>query len=144
MLNPFNIRWLGLIAWRSNRSPSFSMLSNSLLVDREGGGQDTSCRWRHRFLWDAAAHHDARESGIIEADETFFLESLKGPRKMPRPSRKRGGVSNTRGTGPDQIPVLVVRNREGRTATSSLQQLCRPGWSRPYPTIAERATTEGG
>lgn len=85
--------------------------------------KNTSFRWRHRFLRDAAAHHDVRESGIVEADETFFLESFKGQRKMPRPSRKRGGVSRTRGTGPDQIPVLVVRDRSGRTADFKLEKL---------------------
>ncbi len=36
--------------------------------------KNTAFRWRHRFLRDAAAHHDARESGIVEADEKFFLE----------------------------------------------------------------------
>ena len=85
--------------------------------------KNTSFRWRHRFLRDAAAHHDARESGIVEADETFFLESFKGQRKIQRPSRQRGGVSKTRGTGPDQIPVLVVRDRGGHTADFQLEKL---------------------
>jgi len=71
-------------------------------------GTNKAFRWRHRFLCDAAAHHDARQSGIVEADETFFLESFKGLRKVPRPPRKRGGVSKMRGAGADQIPVLVV------------------------------------
>lgn len=85
--------------------------------------KNTSFRWRHRFLRDAATHHDARESGIVEADETFFLESFKGQRKIQRPSRQRGGVSKTRGTGPDQIPVLVVRDRGGHTADFQLEKL---------------------
>lgn len=85
--------------------------------------KNTSFRWRHRFLHDAAAHHDSRESGIVEADETFFLESFKGQRKILRPSRKRGGVGKTRGTGADQIPVLVVRDREGHTADFQLEKL---------------------
>jgi transposase-like protein len=85
--------------------------------------KNTSSRWRHRSLRDAAAHHDARESGIAEADETFFLGSFKGQRKMPRPSRKRGGVSKTRGAGLDQMPVLVVRDRSGHTADFQLEKL---------------------
>ncbi len=85
--------------------------------------KNTSFRWRHRFLHDVAAHHDARESGIVEADETFFLESFKGQREMPRPPRKRGGVGKTRGTGPDQIAILVVRDREGHTADFQLDKL---------------------
>ena len=63
------------------------------------------------------------ESGIIEADETFFLESFKGQRHLPRAPRQRGGVSVTRGTGPDQIPVLVVRDRSGQTADFQLEKL---------------------
>jgi len=85
--------------------------------------KNTSFRWRHRFLRDCADHSDARESGIVEADETFFLESFKGQRELPRPPRKRGGVGKTRGTGPDQIPVLVVRDRAGHTADFQLKKL---------------------
>jgi hypothetical protein len=35
--------------------------------------KNTFFRWRHRFLREAAAYHDARESGIVDVDETFFL-----------------------------------------------------------------------
>ena len=51
----------------------------------------TAFRWRHRFL--AALNQDkpARLSGIVEADETFILESFKG---------KRGGLKA--GIGPYQ------------------------------------------
>ena len=44
--------------------------------------------------------------GIAEADETFFLESLKGKRHLPRKARKRGGKAAKRGTSAEQIPVL--------------------------------------
>ena len=64
-----------------------------------------------------------RESGIVQADETFFLESFKGQRRLPRPARKRGGVGLTRGTGKDQIPVMVVRDRDGHTADFQLDKL---------------------
>ena len=53
----------------------------------------------------------------------LFLESFKGQRKLPRPARKRGGVGRTLGTGPDQIPVLVVRDRSGQTADFRLKKL---------------------
>ena len=79
--------------------------------------------WRHRFLKAAAEHRAGREHGIIEADETFFLESFKGQRKLLRPARRRGGVGKTRGTGSDQIPVLVVRDRSGATADFILKKL---------------------
>lgn len=88
-----------------------------------GISKNTAFRWRHHFLALAAGHAAQHESGIIEADETFFLESFKGQRQLPRAPRQRGGGSVTRGTGPDQIPVLVVRDRSGQTADFQLEKL---------------------
>lgn len=70
-----------------------------------------------------AGYCDTRELGIVESDETFFLESFKGLREMPRPPRKRGGVGKARVTGPDQIPVMVIRDSEGHTADFQLAKL---------------------
>lgn len=88
-----------------------------------GISKNTALLWRHLFLAHAASHHDTRESGIVEVDETFFLESFKGQREMPPLPRKRGGVGKARGTGPNQTPVLVARDREGHTAVFSRQKL---------------------
>lgn len=85
--------------------------------------KNTAFLWRHRFLQQAAQHRAMHESGIVEADETFFLESFKGQRHLPRPARRRGGVGRTRGTSPDQIAVLVVRDRSGQTADFRLERL---------------------
>ena len=82
--------------------------------------------WPHRFLQQAARHRATHESGIVEADETFFLESFKGQRHLPRPVRRRDGVGRTRGTGSDQIAVLVVRDRSGQTADFRLDKLDAP------------------
>jgi len=83
----------------------------------------TAFLWRHRFLQQVARHQATRECGIVEADETFFLESFKGQRHLSRPARRRGGVGRTRGTGSDQIAVLVVRDRSGETANLRLVRL---------------------
>ncbi len=88
-----------------------------------GVHKNTAFLWRHRFLRAVAGHRDTRESGIVEVDETFFLASFKGQRRLLRPARKRGGVGATRGTGKDQIPVMVVRDREGHTADFQLDKL---------------------
>lgn len=85
--------------------------------------KNTAFLWRHRFLASAAQRHARHETGIVEVDETFFLESFKGQRQLPRAPRKRGGGSVTRGTGEDQIPVMVVRDREGHTADFKLAKL---------------------
>ena len=85
--------------------------------------KNTALLWRHRFLQAPAVHQASHEQGIIEADETFFLKSLKGQRHLPRPARRRGGVGRTRGTGQDHVPVLVVRDRSGATADFILEKL---------------------
>ena len=92
-------------------------------ADNCGVSKNTAFSWRHRFLHAMAEHRALHENGIVEADETFFLESFKGQRKLPRPARKRAGVGRTRGTGRDQVPVMVVRDREGHTADFQLKKL---------------------
>lgn len=90
---------------------------------RCGVDKNTAFLWRHRFLHQAAGHRAEHESGIVEADETFFLESFKGQRQLPRPARHRGGTASKRGINAEQIPVLVVRDRSGQTADFKLEKL---------------------
>jgi transposase-like protein len=85
--------------------------------------RNTALRWRHRFLVEPARQQAAHVHGIVEADETFFLKSLKGQRDLPRPPRRRGGVGRTRGVGPDHVPVLVIRDRGGAMADVILEKL---------------------
>ena len=85
--------------------------------------RNTALRWRRRFLDAPAQHQDAQVHGIVEADETFFLKSLKGQRHLPRAPRKRGGVGRTRGAGPDHVPVMVVRDRGGAMVDVILEKL---------------------
>jgi transposase-like protein len=84
-----------------------------------GVDKNTAFRWRHRFLQAAAMHRPAHEGGIVEADETFFLESFKGQRKLPRPARKRGGA----GAYFERVAVLVARDRSGQTADFRLENV---------------------
>ena len=47
----------------------------------------TAFRWRHRFLGSPALDKPKTLRGIVEADETFILESFKGRRSgLPRPA----------------------------------------------------------
>jgi transposase-like protein len=85
-----------------------------------GIDKNTSFRWRHRFLTLPATLKASRLQGIVEADETFFPFSCKGQRHLDRPPRKRGKQIHRRGTGKDQVPVLVVRDRSGATADFKL------------------------
>lgn len=90
---------------------------------RCGIDKNTAFLWRHRFLARISQHQATHEEGIVEADETFFLESFKGQRQLPRIARKRGGVGRTRGYSPDHIPVLVVRDRHRATADFILETI---------------------
>ncbi len=62
-------------------------------------------------------------TGIAEADETFFLKSFKGARKLGRAPRKRGGKASKPGLSDEQVPVLVLRDRSGATTDAVLENL---------------------
>src|SRR6202020_1064893 len=54
----------------------------------------TAFRWRHRFLRAPASDKPRGLRGIVEADETFVLESFKGRRSdLPRKARRNGQAS---------------------------------------------------
>jgi transposase-like protein len=84
----------------------------------------TAFRWRHRFLEALTGDKPVSLSGIVEADETFILESFKGKRRgLPRAARKRGGKARKRGLSAEQIPVMVARDRAGATVDAVLPRL---------------------
>ena len=75
----------------------------------------TSFRWRHRFVPGATRDRPKALSIIVEADETYRLESQKGSRSLTRPPRKRGGVARRRGINREHDCLLVARDRSGQT-----------------------------
>ena len=79
---------------------------------------DTSFRWRHRFLMAPRDKRPSEVTGIVEADETLFLKSQKGARKVVgRKPRKRGGKAPKAGTSLEAYDiVLIVRDRHKATA----------------------------
>ena len=85
---------------------------------------DTAFRWRHRFL---AVPKDKKAnaiSGIVEADETYFLKSQKGARKIKgRAPRKRGGKASKPGLSDEHTPVLIARDRTGATTDAMLDKV---------------------
>ena len=80
-----------------------------------GVHRTTSFRWRHRFVPAAARERPRQLSAIVEADETYRLESQKGSRNLDRPARKRGGVATRRGISREHDCLLVARDRSGQT-----------------------------
>jgi len=79
----------------------------------------TAFRWRHRFL-EAVKTTTAPLRGIVEADETYLLDSRKGDRHLDRPPRKRGGKAAKRGLSREQVPILVAADRTGTTVSAVL------------------------
>ena len=89
-------------------------------VCRCGVHENTAFRRRHRFLALPAEVKTFHLYDLMEADETYFLESRKGERHLPRPPRKSGRVVAKRGLSAEQILVLVVRDRSTTTTGAVL------------------------
>ena len=58
-----------------------------------GVSVSTAFRWRHRFLKAVVPQQPLGVEGLLEVDETYFLHSRKGQRKLLRPARTRGGTA---------------------------------------------------
>ena len=86
----------------------------------------TAFRWRHRFLGSPALDKPKTLTGIVEADETFILESFKGRcPHLPRRPRKRGGKAKHPGLFFENIPIPVARDRDGATVDGVLPNVDR-------------------
>jgi transposase-like protein len=84
-------------------------------ANKVGVHASTSFRWRHRFLKWTKLDRPAQLQGIVEADETFLLESEKGARQLKRAPRRRGGVARKRGISGELVNIVVARDRGGKT-----------------------------
>ena len=97
---------------------------------RCGIAPSTAHRWRHRFL-EAVRQAPDRLAGIVEADETFVLESRKGERKLNRKPRRRGGKARKRG------PLARAGADPGRRRSHRRDP-------QPHPACPRRRQREGG
>jgi transposase-like protein len=110
--------------WREQARALIDGDTLSKAAERCDIDRTTAFRWRHRFLAALTLDKPRRLSGIVEADETFMLESFKGRRRnLPRPARRRGGRATQRGLSKEQIPVIVARDRSGATFDAVLPGL---------------------
>ena len=99
--------------WQKNLDCMFDGLPLWRVAAQLGISITTAFRWRHRFLKAPTSNKAKEVTGIVEADEMFFLESYKGKRNIHnRPYRKRGGLGNKTLKG-ERIPVLIVKDRSG-------------------------------
>jgi transposase-like protein len=102
--------------WAGNAEALVDGLSLRKTAARIGVTVETAHRWRHRFLKQPKTLKANKLVGTVEADETYFLKSEKGSRKLTRPARKRGGKAKKRGLSDEQVPVLIAR--DGTKATT--------------------------
>ena len=74
----------------------------------------TAFYWRHKILNALGSLGYKQLEGIVESDETFFRESLKGRREIThRKSKKRGEKDTKRGISNQKIAVVVAQDRNG-------------------------------
>jgi transposase-like protein len=86
------------------------------VATRLGITKPTAFKWRHRFLQNIKSIKPTMLNGIVEADETYILKSLKGCRLgIYRKPRKRGGKATKPGLSDEQSCVFVSRDRNGNT-----------------------------
>lgn len=74
----------------------------------------TAFYWRHKILFALRSMGFQMLKGIVESDETFFKESLKGRRTLDRKPKKRGGRDKKRGVSNLKIAVVVAQDRSGQ------------------------------
>lgn len=75
----------------------------------------TSFMWRHKIIGAFKDMGCTKLEGIIEGDETFFLFSEKGNKKIDkRKPRKRGGKASKAGINDEHVAVIVSTDRNKR------------------------------
>lgn len=73
----------------------------------------TAFYWRHKILNALGSLGFNQLQGIVESDETFFRESMKGREITHRKSKKRGEKDEKRGISNLKIAVVVAQDRNG-------------------------------
>ena len=58
--------------------------------------ESTSLHWRRRLLEVPREDEAEERRDIVAVEEPFFLESVKGSRRLPRLARSRGGKAQQR------------------------------------------------
>jgi len=110
---------LAFIRLREKWLPFLQCMLGSMTVraaaETVGIHRNTSFRWRHRFMAMAKDDRPRPLQRIVEADETYLLESQKGSRHLTRPARRRGGAASRRGISDEHDCILVARDRMRQT-----------------------------
>ena len=76
-----------------------------------GINKKTAFDWRHKVLASLEEVGKDKFTGITESDETFFLQSYKGSRKLERKPYKRGRKVGKKGISKDHVAVIATKGR---------------------------------
>ncbi len=79
---------------------------------------NTAFKWRHRFSAAFVKNSPTHLEGIVEMDETHFLESKKGERITTRAPRKRGESAAKKDISNDKVCVFTARDRSNHNLES--------------------------
>ena len=107
--------------WGGHAQALVDGISLRKVAARLGVDLTTAFRWPHRFLKAPKNVKAQVLDGTVEADETYFLRSHKGSRKLDRPARKRGGKAKKPGLSDEQVPVLIARDRNKATTDQIME-----------------------
>ncbi|MDR6999110.1 IS1595 family transposase [Neobacillus niacini] len=75
----------------------------------------TAFYWRHKILNALSLQRFNQLEGIVESDETFFRESMKGREVTHREPKKRATKDEKRGISDLKIAVVVAQDRNGNS-----------------------------
>ncbi len=76
----------------------------------------TAFYWRHKIIYALRVYlMTDTVGGVVETDETYFLQSNKGQRGgLSRPARYWGGRATKRGISNEQVCVMTSTDRKGK------------------------------
>ncbi len=95
--------------WESFIACMMNELSVRKTASMVGVAKNTAHDWRLKVAEAMRKYDRTRQlKGDIQMDETYFLLNLKGLKKLPRTSKKRGTKSQRRGLSTEQISVLTA------------------------------------
>ena len=117
--------WLAHIHKKEKLVPYLKMMqqgsSLNKIKEQLEISKKTAFDWRHKICASLDKQEMNKLSGITESDETFFLHSEKGERKLDREARKRGKEVKKRGISKDHVAVITTTDRK---KTMCLQVTC--------------------
>lgn len=109
---------------------TLTLKSIQSLSDGIGVCRNTAFAMRHKILHalEIAISKEKTLDDLIEADETYALESQKGIKVLNRKPRKHGSKANKRGLSSEQICICVAVDRSGATIAKSVNCIHHAPW----------------